>query len=271
MDPIAVFAGSIPANYDRYLGPVLFEPYALDLSDRLKKDLLRNVLEIAAGTGRVTRHLLPLIAEGGKLTATDINPDMLDVARERIKSEKLTWQIADAMELPFSDNSFDHVVCQFGVMFFPDKLKAFQETWRVLQPGGKFIFSTWSDIEKNPRTAIIRKIMDELFKENAPDFLTKGPYSLFDTEEIRDWLAKAGFDPIKIEAVNKTSTLRNVDDFLKGFLEGSPLAAYLANMDEPIRNEINKRIIEEMKRQFKDNGNEVPMEALVCEGIKASR
>lgn len=132
------FEGSIPVNYDRYLGPFLFEPFALNLLQKLPIKALNKVLEIACGTGRVTKHLTGSLTEDGTLTATDLNPDMLSVAKENLHDPRIKWMQADAQHLSFDDAIFDTVVCQFGVMFFPDKLKAFKETYRVLKPGGRF-------------------------------------------------------------------------------------------------------------------------------------
>jgi ubiquinone/menaquinone biosynthesis C-methylase UbiE len=268
MASIAAFTGSIPGNYDKYLGPVLFEPYALDLTERLKKESLKNVLELACGTGRVTRHLVSLLPADGKLIASDLNPDMMSVAKTRVTDERVKWLAADAQDLPFAQDSFDHIVCQFGVMFFPDKGKAFAEAYRVLQPGGLYLFNTWAGMEQNPRTAIIRKIMEDQFQENSPDFLKKGPYSFFDPVEIRGWMEGAGFTDVKIEAVDKVARYTSVDDFLKGFLEGSPLSAFLAEKDKKIQEEVRKKISDEMKKQFSEHGMDVPMQALVCQGRK---
>jgi ubiquinone/menaquinone biosynthesis C-methylase UbiE len=268
MASIAAFTGSIPGNYDKYLGPVLFEPYALDLTERLKKETLKNVLEIACGTGRVTRHLVSLLPADGKLIASDLNPDMMAVAKTRVTDERVKWLAADAQVLPFANDSFDHIVCQFGVMFFPDKGKAFAEAYRVLQPGGLYLFNTWADLEQNPRTAVMRKVMDEMFHEDLPDFLNKGPYSFFDPVEIRGWLEGAGFTDIKIEVVDKVAYYTSAEDFLKGFFEGSPLSAFLAEKDQKVQEEVRKKIRDDMNQQFSENSTEVPMQALVCQGRK---
>ena len=268
MASIAAFTGSIPGNYDKYLGPVLFEPYALDLRDRLKKESLKNVLELACGTGRVTRHLVSLLPANGKLIASDLNPDMMAVAKARVSDERVKWLAADAQALPFANDSFDHIVCQFGIMFFPDKGKALSEAYRVLQPGGLYLFNTWAGMEQNPRTAIIRKIMEEQFREDSPDFLKKGPYSFFDPVEIRGLMEGAGFTDVKIEAVDKVAQYTSVDDFLKGFLEGSPLSAFLSEKDQKVQDEVRKKVSDEMKKQFSEQGMDVPMQALVCQGRK---
>jgi len=143
------FSGSIASIYDDYLGPLIFEPYAQDLANRLSALRAERVLETAAGTGIVTHALLRVLSGGASVVATDLNQPMLDRAAERVASSRVSWQKADAQSLPFPDGAFDAVVCQFGVMFFPDKQKAFREARRVLRPGGRFIFNVWDGIEHN--------------------------------------------------------------------------------------------------------------------------
>src|SRR5688572_28996258 len=146
MEKTAAFAGSIPANYERYLGPFLFEPYALDLVSRLQDKKYADILEIACGTGRVTAHLAKSVRHG-TLTATDLNPDMITVAKDIVQNDSIKWIPADAMQLPFDDSSFDLVVMQFGIMFFPDKEKGLKEAYSVVSSGGKVSYSKWEQIE----------------------------------------------------------------------------------------------------------------------------
>lgn len=264
---ITYFKEDVPENYDHYLGPLIFEPYALDLVGRLKKDKLKDILELACGTGRVTRYLVTLLPPEGKFLATDLNADMIALAKTKVQDNRILWETADAQALPYKNESFDHIICQFGVKFFPDKEKTFAEAYRVLQPGGKFLFNTWDHVEYNPNTAIIHNVMIEIFKENAPDFINKGPFSFNDPDEIRRLLGKAGFKHIKIEIVQKTTQYDETDDLIKGFTQGTPLSAYLSDKDDDARIELNKRLHEEMVRQFEPE-RLVPMQALVCEGIK---
>src|SRR5688572_13421205 len=144
-----VFAGSIPQFYETYLVPLIFEPYAIDLVDRLRTRALSRVLEIAAGTGVVTRALASSLPESTSIVATDLNQAMLDQASIVKTKRPVQWRQADAMQLPFQDATFDTVVCQFGVMFFPEKSRAFAEAHRVLRPGGILIFNVWDRIEEN--------------------------------------------------------------------------------------------------------------------------
>ena len=144
----AAFSGSIPGLYERYLVPMLFEPYALDLAQRTGALRPRHILETAAGTGVVTDAIIRKLPDI-EVTATDLNQGMLDVAAARIKSPCVKFRQADAQSLPFPDASFDAVVCQFGVMFFPDRITAYREARRVLKPGGRFLFNVWNRIEEH--------------------------------------------------------------------------------------------------------------------------
>src|SRR5713101_4967208 len=146
----AQFSGSIPAAYDRYLGPMLFPPYAEDLAARLQLAKNGSVLELACGTGILTRALRTHLPSTVKLTATDLNEPMFRHATAKFrKNEAVQWLQADACSLPFGDRMFDAVVCQFGIMFVPDKALAAREAHRVLKPGGLFFLNEWDEIEHN--------------------------------------------------------------------------------------------------------------------------
>src|SRR3954452_24830453 len=145
-----VFAGSIPENYDRYMVPLIFEPFAADLAQRAASFSPSAVLEIAAGTGVVTRALAPKLSPGASYTVTDLNQPMLDYAASQQPADsRISWRQADALALPFEEGSFDVVCCQFGAMFFPDRHLGFSEARRVLKPGGSFVFNVWDRIEEN--------------------------------------------------------------------------------------------------------------------------
>lgn len=268
MSSTALFAGSIPANYDKYLGPLLFEPYALDIVERLKKDKVEHLLELACGTGRVTKHLMHLIPESGSLVATDLNTEMLEIAKEKIMDKKVTWDTADAQNLPFKNGQFDHIVCQFGVMFFPDKEKSFKDAARVLKDGGKYIFNTWEEVEKNPRSDTMWKVILEMFADESPEFFEKRPQPFCDKIEIEKMLLNAGFKNVKIESVSKTSRYNSPDDLVNGFADGSPFSYYLTGRGEDVRAGFKKRMLEAFHEQDKVLGNTVPCLALVIEATK---
>jgi len=226
----SVFVGSIPELYDRYLGPALFEPYAADLVRRVADLSTGAVLETAAGTGRVTRALARVLPDSVSIIATDLNQAMLDFAAAQPDAARITWQQADATALPFEDSRFDAVVCQFGAMFFPDKVTAYREALRVLKPAGRFMFSVWDRIEANEFGQVTTEALVALFPDDPPLFLARTPYGHYQTGIVGDALNMAGFRNVAIETVELVSRLPAARDLAIGFCHGSPL-----------RNEIEER------------------------------
>ncbi len=188
------FSGSIPQLYNQFLVPLIFASYADDLADRVVLLKPSNVLELAAGTGVVTRRLAAKLPAIVPIVATDLNRAMLDQAASVGTSRPVTWQQADAMALPFPDESFDAVACQFGVMFFPDKAAAFAEARRVLRPGGTFIFNVWDQIERNELTHCIEQVLAGLFPDDPPQFMSRTPHGYYDEKVIARDLALGGFE-----------------------------------------------------------------------------
>jgi ubiquinone/menaquinone biosynthesis C-methylase UbiE len=216
-----IFAGSIPALYDRCLGPFLFEPYAAELGRRAMQIGPHAILETAAGTGIVTAalaHYLP----GAEILATDLNPAMLEVAHERVASSRVGFTPADALALPFPDGSFDLVVCQFGAMFFPDRVAAYREAGRVLRPAGYFVMAVWDRIEANPASRAVAEAVAGLFPDDPPDFLARTPFGYHDPAVIAAELEQAGFLSHRTDTVAKQSRGRASDAAL-GMCQGSPL------------------------------------------------
>jgi len=216
------FVGSIPALYDRHLGPCLFEPYAVDLALRLPPSALR-VVEVAAGTGRVTRRLLDVLPVEGRLTATDLNAPMLEVARSLIADDpRLTWQQADAQALPFPDGSAEAVVCQFGLMFVPDKVAALREMKRILAPGGIVLVATWDDLARNPASQLLHARAQELVPGGGLDFM-RVPFSMPDPRELERLATEAGLRGVRVETVTKTGESESAAHLAHGFVRGNPL------------------------------------------------
>lgn len=192
-DTDEVFNGSIPTLYETYLVPLIFEPYAADLVNRLASRRLVRVLELAAGTGVVTRALASVLPESVSVVATDLNQSMLEKASALGTRRPVEWRQADAMQLPFQDGAFDAVVCQFGVMFFPDKSKAFSEARRVLRSGGIFVFNVWDRINENEFADTVTTALEALFPHDPPRFLARTPHGYYDRPTIERDLVSAGF------------------------------------------------------------------------------
>lgn len=224
-----LFGGSIPGVYDRHLGPLLFDPYADEVALRVRPLLPGHVLETAAGTGIVTAAL-HLALPDAHIIATDLNPAMLEVAGGRIRSANVTFEAADAQHLRFADESFDLVVCQFGVMFYPDKAAGNAEARRVLRDGGKYLLVIWDSIERNPAAKLAMDAVANLFPEDRPSFLYRVPHGYSDPAQIEDDLLAAGFGEVEIETVETRSKPISARDAAIGICQGTPL-----------RNEIEER------------------------------
>jgi ubiquinone/menaquinone biosynthesis C-methylase UbiE len=226
-----IFAGSIPSLYDKYLGSILFGPFADDLTKRLPKLSAGRVLETAAGTGIVTRALLRSLPVSVSLVATDLNQPMLDHAAAQTSANNVIWQKVDAQSLPFPDRTFDVVVCQFGVMFFPEKPRAYREARRVLKPGGRFIFNVWDRIEDNEFSDIVTAAMAEMFPNDPPHFLARTPYGYHDQRLIVDELRRAGFTDATLETLTRRSRAPSCRDAAIGLCQGTPLRNEIESRD----------------------------------------
>jgi ubiquinone/menaquinone biosynthesis C-methylase UbiE len=223
VDTDRVFQGSIPALYDQHLGPMIFAPYADDLASRLTDLRHGRILETAAGTGVVTRVLVSTLNEGVSIEATDLNQPMLDHAASQSPSARVTWQQADAQHLPYPDGVFGAVVCQFGVMFFPDKPRAFSEAYRVLKPNGRFLFNVWDRIEENVFADIVVKSVATLFPEHPPLFLARTPHGHHDTAVLQAQLRSVGFGAVTAQAVTRESIAPNALSVAIGYCQGTPM------------------------------------------------
>jgi SAM-dependent methyltransferase len=218
-----LFAGSLPEIYDSYLVPLIFESYAADVAARVCERPPGSLLELAAGTGAVTRALAAALPAGTRIVATDRNQPMLDRAAAVGVSQTVEWRQADALELPFDDASFDAVVCQFGVMFFPDRPKAFAEAHRVLRPGGRLVFNTWDRIEENEFADAVTQALVPLFPDDPPRFLARTPHGYHDTAAIARDVAAGGFGAPRLETVAGRSRAASAREPAIGYCLGTPL------------------------------------------------
>jgi SAM-dependent methyltransferase len=247
----ASFAGSLPAIYQQYMVPLLFEPYAADLAQRLTRRPLRRVLEVAAGTGVVTRRLASALPESVAIVATDLNPAMLDQAAATGTSRPVEWRQADASQLPFPDRAFDAVVCQFGVMFFPDRTRAFAEARRVLCPGGVFLFNVWDRIEDNEFADVITAELAMLYPDDPPRFLARTPHGYADRALIERDLSAAGFGhPAEFVTLTESSGAASADVPALAYCQGSPLRNEIEARDPEGLARATARAAEAIRRRF---------------------
>jgi ubiquinone/menaquinone biosynthesis C-methylase UbiE len=217
-----VFAGSIPAIYDHYMVPLVFEPYALAVAERAAAFRPGRILETAAGTGVVTRALHRALPEA-EIVATDLNAPMLEQAASRISSPNVRFQPADAQALPFGDDEFDLVVCQFGVMFFPDKVHANAEARRVLRKGGRYLLVIWDSVEHNLPTMVVGRAVAELFPGEEMRFFERVPFRYHDVGQIEQDLLAAGFTDVEFETVERHSRAASARDAAIALVQGTPV------------------------------------------------
>jgi ubiquinone/menaquinone biosynthesis C-methylase UbiE len=265
----AAFIGSIPQHYDQGLGPLIFVDYAADIARRAAALNPARVLETAAGTGIVTRALRDALPMGARLTATDLNPPMLDIARGKFRpGEQVAFQPADATALPFADGSFDVVVCQFGVMFFPDKDKSYREVYRVLAPGGRYLFSVWDSHRHNPFGRIAHEVAGSFFPADPPQFYNV-PFSCHQIEPIKEALAKAGFTGIEASVIKLEKEIPDAGAFARGIVYGNPLIEQIrARGGEPEK--VHKAVVEKLRGEFGADPGRMPLQAIVFEAKKAA-
>ena len=217
------FAGSIPALYDRHLGPLLFAPYARELGERLADLKAGALLETAAGTGIVTEVLIEKLPAEVEIVATDLNQAMVDHAATKPALRRAMLRQADALALPFDAARFDAVVCQFGAMFFPDRVAGYREARRVMKPGGRFLFAIWDSLDTNPMTRCVVDAMARRFPTAPPRFLARTPHGHHDRDTIRREVAEAGFGTVGLDVVSLPSRAQSPRDAAIGLCEGTPM------------------------------------------------
>jgi SAM-dependent methyltransferase len=266
-DNAAGFVGNIPEEYDRGLGPMIFVDYAADIARRVAASRPMRVLETAAGTGIVTRRLRDLLPEDAHLTATDLNPPMLTVARGKFRpGERIEFRPADATALPFPDGAFDAVVCQFGVMFFPDKDASFREARRVLAPGGRYVFSVWDAHKYNPFGRIAHEVAASFFPSDPPGFYAV-PFGYHRIDPIKEALLGAGFGDIRIDVVRLEKDIPSAAAFARGIVYGNPLIEQVrARGGEPDR--VVEAVAGVLRREFGPDPGRMPLQAIVVEAAR---
>jgi len=259
----SAFTGAIPQLYEKYLGPLIFNEYAADLASRITIPAGGLLLETAAGTGMATRKLRDSIPQDVRIVATDINEDMLSVAKEKFDSnEGIEFKVANALSLPFDDDTFGAVVCQFSVMFFPDKLLALQEAARVLKPGGKFYFNIWDSFEHNHLIQTVNQTIAEILPENTPDFFNV-PYGYYEIDVIKNLLFEAGFTGIEISVLPRMSAAEEARDVAMGYVMGTPVRLQIEKYSQNSLFKIVDEVEHAIGKKFGYKTIKAKMQALV--------
>ena len=259
--------GQTATHYDQFFGPLYFEPYAIEVAKRIDPAGVAVALEIAAGTGRVTRHIRERILPSAKLIASDISAEMLAVAKKKLGHLDINWQTIDAQQLPFSDNCIDLVICCFGYMFVPDKPTAFAEAYRVLRPGGHFLFTTWDKLENNPASYTSRCIAKQYLEDPLPASYDLATY-MSDERGIRSLLQNAGFSKLSVEKVKLPSVSPTAKEAALGFVQGGSVYDEVRKSKPGSIEEIKTRLEKELAGQFGDAPMIAPISALISQAWK---
>ena len=264
------YVGNVPQHYDQNLGPLLFSDYAADLARRIATLNPRRVLETAAGTGIVTRALRDALPANANLTATDLNAPMLDIAATKFRpSEAVEFRTADATALPFADASFDAIVCQFGVMFFPDKDKSYREAFRVLATGGHYVFSIWDSHRHNPIGRIAHEVIGGFFPADPPQFQSV-PFA-YRFEPIKESLIDAGFASISATILRSQKKVADFAMLARGLVYGSPIIDQLQQRGGVDAERIVDAIVRNYRDAFGDEPAIIPRQAIVFSANKPIR
>jgi len=263
-----LFAGSIPELYERFLVPLIFESYARDLAKRVADIAPKDILETAAGTGVLTRAMASRLPASARIVATDLNAPMLDQAAKRQTGDrKIEWRQADALTLSFPAASFDVVVCQFGAMFFPDKIAAYKEARRVLRSGGHLIFNVWDKISENEFADVVTQALAEVFPGDPPRFMARTPHGYHDVEQIRRELNAAGFADIAVDAIDEKSKAPSPRDPAIAYCQGTPLRNEIEARDASRLEQATSQAAAALARRFGNGPIEGRIRAFVISAV----
>jgi ubiquinone/menaquinone biosynthesis C-methylase UbiE len=259
--------GNTAAHYDQFFGPLYFEPYAIEVAKRIEPSTVSVALELASGTGRVTRHIRECIPAYARLIASDISEEMLSEAKKKLSHLAIEWQDIDAQELPFSENSIDLVVCCFAYMFVPNKPKAFAEAYRVLRPGGLFLFTTWDSLEKNEASYTSRSIAKEYLEGPVPESYNEAT-SMNDEKAIGQLLQGAGFSKMTIEKVRLLSSCPSAKEAANGLVEGGQIYADIKKRNPAWIDEIKIKVEKALAEKFGAAPMVAPISAVISQAWK---
>lgn len=264
-----VFAGPVPEIYERLLVPLIFSPYAEDLAARVMALRPSRIIELAAGTGALTRAMAARL-DGASIVATDLNQPMLDVAATHLSGNgRVVWQQANAIDLPFAGESFDAAACQFGVMFFPDKPESHREVQRVLRPGGHYLFNVWDAVASNDFTQVLLDALAEVFPADPPRFIERTPHGYHDIGTIELDLVAGGFRKPTVERVEKRSRADSAIDVATGFCQGTPIRGEIEARGAPGLMAATEAVAKALERRFGSGPIEGGLAAFVVSAERA--
>jgi ubiquinone/menaquinone biosynthesis C-methylase UbiE len=264
----AAYVGTIPQHYHRGIGPFLAEPFAWHTAERIGTRAPKVVLETACGTGIVTRRLRDALPRDALLVASDLNEPMLAVARHAVgASADVAWARANMCDLQFGDAGFDTVVCQFGLMYVPDKLAAVREARRVLKLGGRFLVTTWAPLDRNPIIGLAHRTLGAVFPGDPPQYLARAPFGHGDPDALADLLVTGGFRDVVVDVVEKAAVSRSARELAVGLIKGYPMVDEIKLRGEARLPEAVVAVAKAIGRQFGEAPVKARITALVASAV----
>jgi len=259
-----VFSGHMAELYHSHLTPLIFDSYARGMAEIVSQEEVSSVLEVAAGTGVVTRAMVDALGSDVSILATDLNQPMMDFAQSFRQDTNVRWELADALSLPMDDGLFDVVACQFAVMFFPDRAKAYSEARRVLKPGGRFVFSVWDQTSENEFADTVEQAVGELFPDDPPRFISRTPYGYFNIDEITDDIRAGGFTgDLNVETVTEPCRSESAAFAAVAFCQATPLRSEITCRDPSLLEHSTRVAREALTARFGEGAIEGKMQAHV--------
>jgi SAM-dependent methyltransferase len=265
-DPQWQFIGNVPENYERYLVPSIFAPWAHDLIEAATLRPGERVLDIACGTGIVARTAARILGGKASVVGLDLSAPMLAVAQSAAKAEGVfaEWREGSAVNLPLADATFDVAFCQQGLQFFPDPPAALREMYRVLAPTGRLVLSVWCGIEQSPGFAVLADALTHHVSAEAGMLMTSGPFGLSNPEALRTVVAEASFCEITIRPIVKILRFQSPDEFVLRYVAGSALASLVADADDDARTALLTEVNAGLQSYVDDQGLAFPIESNVA-------
>jgi ubiquinone/menaquinone biosynthesis C-methylase UbiE len=262
--PQWLFIGNVPENYDRYLVPSIFGPWAGDLIEAAALRPGERVLDIACGTGIVARTVARTLG-GGNVVGLDLSVPMLEAARLAAANEGLSvdWREGSAVKMPLTDGAFDVAFCQQGLQFFTDRAAALNEMYRVLAPGGRLVLSVWREIERSPGFAVLAEALTRHISPEAGTLMTSGPFGLSNTEELRRLITGASFGDVTIHPATRMLRFPSTYEFVLHYAAGSALASLVAGADDDSRAALLAEVKARLQSRVDDQGLAFPIESNV--------
>ena len=256
------YGGGAAEIYERHMVPAIFGPWAEDLLALATPKPGERVLDVACGTGVVTRLVAQRVGPTGTVVGLDLNPGMLAVARAvpPRHGAQIEWREGNVGAIPVADATFDLALCQQGLQFFPDRPAALREIRRVLAPRGRLALSVWRPMQHSSGFEALATALGRLIAPEAAAIM-QGPFALGSADELRTLVTGAGFGDVVVQPAAKTLRFPSPEEFVRRYVAATPLAAVVAKANDEARAALITEVDAALKSSVDHDGLAFPIEA----------